>query len=335
MLYRLVRPSEARSWSVFHAADLFRSCCCSSDFNEDFFNNCISTGAFLLLRVGYIGPKFPNFPMCLSRFFICRIWSVWSIEIYLLSKCMPTRRNSELVPNRVTILNFACLRNLIWVWLFSHITFIGELHWKNRSTETIITEKCNALNSELRREQFQMETQQRIPRNTSHKVKCAMDVFSLCLVQWRTRLDNDLKVSKDAEEFSKSDLDICSVFCWKKAEKCIPGQFQKYCMHDSLSIPNRTWLVIFLFQRSWIQKMKEFLWCPDEESCGGNIKPRKRALQHFQTRITAENSTYVRLIFACANTSRIDFFIWEFINCSLEAAQEHRDLEFGHNCQLT
>ena len=57
---------------------------------------------------------------------------------------------------------------------------------------------------QLTSEQVRMETQQRIPKNTDNKMKWAMNIFRQWLSEWRTRLDNDLKVLKDIDEFQKT-----------------------------------------------------------------------------------------------------------------------------------
>ena len=189
-------------------------------------------------------------------------------------------------------------------------------------------------------EEVQMETQQRIPKNTINKMNWAMNIFKLWLCQWRTRLDNDLKVLKDIQEFVKGDLDFCLAHFFAEVRKTsgemYPPETLKSiaCMIQLYFRTKHEWSFSF-FNDAEFKRSRNSLDAQMKKSAReGNVKPRKRALP---ITFSDENELWNNGTFGSSSPVQLlhTLIFYLGLHCSLRAAQEHRYLEFGQNSQLT
>lgn len=180
----------------------------------------------------------------------------------------------------------------------------------------------------------------RIPENTKKKVKWVMKLFGDWFTDWRCRLDGDLKVLKDFDEFDASDLNFCLRYFLcevrKENREKYPPQTLKEIVAMIQHFFNNT------HKKSWsIFKDKAFLESRNildaqmkSSARDGYLKPKRRAsaIKYEEEEILWSNGS-----FGYSNPKQLLYtLIYHLgVHLSLRACQEHKDLEFGENSQLS
>ena len=67
--------------------------------------------------------------------------------------------------------------------------------------------------------EIESNIQEVIPKTTIQKAKWAMNLFKSWFDEWKVRLNGPLKVLKDIDEFTKSDLDYCLKYFYSDVRK--------------------------------------------------------------------------------------------------------------------
>lgn len=180
----------------------------------------------------------------------------------------------------------------------------------------------------------------RIPKNTQAKVMWALKLFKNWHNEWKARLDGPLKVLKDFEEMTLSELDYVLQFFVCDVRKM-----------DGNKYPPRTLKEIFAALQHYVNYSlkKKVSFFNDAEFLGlrealdaemklsaseGNVRmKRKSDAISFET----EDSLWNLGAFGSANPQQlIDTLLYNLgLHLSLRACAEHRNLEYGENSQLS
>lgn len=190
-------------------------------------------------------------------------------------------------------------------------------------------------------EDVDLDIRESIPLNTIKKERWVMKIFRTWLQEWRVRITDDtLKVLKEIEEFTKDDLNYVLKFffaevrkengAWYPPEtlKTIAAMIQHYFRREL------DWKFSFFYDKEF-QTARNSLDAQMKKSARlGNAKPKRRpeAITYDD-----ENALWINGTFGFSNPNQIiNTLVYHFgIHFSLRAGQEHRDLEFGEESQIT
>lgn len=180
----------------------------------------------------------------------------------------------------------------------------------------------------------------RIPENTARKVKWAMKIFNEWFMEWKCRLDEELKVFKDLYEFDKSDLNYCLRYficeIRKENHEKYPPQTLKEIVamiqHHFNNAFHKSWSIFkdpeFIDSRNVLDAQMK------SSARDGCLKPKRRA---SPITFEDEESLWSNGSFGVSSPKQLlNTLIYHFgIHLSLRACQEHRDLVYGNNSQLS
>jgi hypothetical protein len=180
----------------------------------------------------------------------------------------------------------------------------------------------------------------RIPANTQAKVDWAMNVFLEWLRCWRVRLDGELKVFKEPEEMTASDLDHCLQYFFAEIRKKDGKRFPPATMKDIVSCiqhhfrnrHKRTWSI---FKDHDFTESRKVLDASMKVSAQeGNVIPKKRAAA---IPMSYELDLWEKGTFGWSNPKQLlSTLVYHFgLHFALRACQEHRDLLFGDDSQIS
>ena len=180
----------------------------------------------------------------------------------------------------------------------------------------------------------------RIPENTQKKTMWVWKMFEEWRNNWRVRLDDTLKVLKEPNEFTKFDLNECLQYFVAEMRKCdgemYPPETQKGIIasiqHHFRNNFGKNWSIFldpeFEETRKTLDAMMKL------SAREGNVKPKKRARS---IEFEEESELWKNGSFGSSNGQQLlDTLIYYFgLHLSLRACQEHRNLEYGLNSQLS
>lgn len=195
--------------------------------------------------------------------------------------------------------------------------------------------------AETSTEELNRSLENSVPQNTRNKSKWAMNIFRKWLSEWRVRIDDDTtKVLKDIEEFTKGDLDYCLQYFYsdlrKRSGDRYPPQTQKdVATGIQFYFNNMLNWNISLFNDNDFMKSRRCLNAQMKIAAQeGLVKPTRKAITIPQE---AENDLWENGTFGWSTPKQLqDTLIYYFgLHFSLRAAQEHRNLIYGANSQIT
>jgi hypothetical protein len=178
-----------------------------------------------------------------------------------------------------------------------------------------------------------------VPENTLKKAKWAMKLFKLWHTSWKTRLDGELKVLKDVEDFTKDDLNFCLKFFYCEMRKVdgetYPPQTQKeICAGIQFYFIHYYNWSFSLFKDEEFKESRKVLDSQMKLAAKkGLVKPKKKARA---ISFDEENKLWEDGLLGYDNPKKLlNTLIYLFgIHFGLRARQEHRDLEYGQNSQI-
>ena len=186
---------------------------------------------------------------------------------------------------------------------------------------------------------MQKKMEDAVPQNTKAKAKWAMKLFNDWLTVWRVRLDG-IKVLKDVNTFTKSDLDFCLQHFYCDVRKKDGQKYPPVTLKEIASMIqfdfNRSlnWSISLFLDKEFEMSRKVLdaeMRCMARE---GLVKPKKKAAVISQN---IEEEIWTNGSFGQSNPKQlITTLIYQLgLHLSLRASQEHYDLQFGKELQLT
>ncbi len=180
----------------------------------------------------------------------------------------------------------------------------------------------------------------RVPKNTVKKVEWVVRLFRKWKDEWCGRLGNQRKVYKSMEEFDKSDLDLCLQFFLCEVRKVDGSKYPPQTLKE----------MVAMLQHYFVYTLKKPLsifgdaeFAESRAVLDGQMKalakeglvlPKKRACSISRD---DEELLWVNGTFGTSNPRQLlHTLIYHLgLHLSLRACQEHKDLVFGENSQLS
>ena len=181
----------------------------------------------------------------------------------------------------------------------------------------------------------------RIPQKTQEKVGWAVRLFREWHSDWKIRMDDEvLKVYKDVEDMDCSDLNHCLIHFLPEIRKRngdkYPPRTQKELVAGIQHYFNYSLDQNFsIFVDKEFKETREILdVCMKKSAAEGFTKPVKRAAA---ITLEDEEKMWKTGVFGTSNPRQLlDTLIYHFgLNFALRACQEHRELVFGDNSQIS
>lgn len=188
-------------------------------------------------------------------------------------------------------------------------------------------------------EELKNDLDNRIPSNTRNKMAWAMRIFRSWHNEWKTRIDTQLKVFKEVNEFNKGDLNQCLIYFFAEVRKTNGQMYPPETLKSLATMIQlyfrieMNWTFSFFIDNEF-KSSRESLDAQMKKSASvGNQKPKKRAAPiDFEQ----EDALWSNGSFGISNGRQlIHTLIFHLgIHCSLRAAKEHHDLNLGENEQI-
>ena len=215
---------------------------------------------------------------------------------------------------------------------------MSEINWNENSSSNCNTSRFASTSQNEINEHITSMT----PENTKIKQRWATKMFREWHLEWKSRLDSTLKVCKDMDEMTASDLNYCMKFFIADVRKVDGTKYPPRTLKELTAMiqhffqkeHKKNWS---LFRDKEFQEFREVLDAEMRLSAReGNIKAPKRA---DTISYDDEEKMWDEGALGTSNPRQlINTMVYLIgVHCAMRAAAEHRALRFGIrtlNCDL-
>lgn len=175
-----------------------------------------------------------------------------------------------------------------------------------------------------------------IPRNTLKKANWAISLLRSWHSEWKVRLDDGLKVFKDLENWTDSELNLCLRFFLSEVRKTNGEEYPPRTLKNLVAMiqwwfNNRLNRQMSIFNDKAFHDARRVLDCRMKKAAAkGLLKTKKKAVS---ISIEDEEEMWINGAFGSSNPRQLILtLIYHLgLHCSLRASQEHKDLEYGRS----